>query len=352
MHKTSPKRLDCFMAEANAAYYAKKNPFEDFITSPEISQIFGELIAVWTIMVGRSIMEKMPQSASFCLVEAGPGRGTLMADILRVMRKAAPDLYTRCKLYLVETSPRLREIQRIALKDHEAITVQWLDSVYELPEMPMVFLANEFLDALPIRQFVKISEQAWDEIYVQDGMKIREIVERCPESPIFHRPVAIGDVVEICEEGQAIIAFLGKHVFKHNGAALFIDYGYAQPVWGDSLQALAEGKPVSPFIEPGCADLTAHIDFCSLAEIARNTGATVYGIQTQGRFLSQLGIMARAQKLSAHANREEQQQIQAAIHRLIAPEQMGTLFKVMALCSPNIAEPPGFMEDERNNDNG
>lgn len=331
-------RLDRFMAAANSAYYANKDPFSDFITAPEISQMFGELIAAWVIVVMRS----MDYQERITLIEAGPGCGTLMADILRVMRKAAPDLYARCAVLLVETSPRLREIQKQALADYGSLSIQWLDLIENIPKTPIVFLANEFLDALPIRQFVHVEQDKWAEHYVYHHDVMQKPIEQLPKAPAFKRPIPIGGIVEVCEAGQQVVQYIAQSVCHHGGAALFIDYGYTTAVWGDSLQAIAGKQKVSPFVNAGEADLTAHIDFGALKEIAADVGAAVYGIQTQGEFLRQLGLILRANSLAARTTKEQRQEIYDAVYRLSDPKEMGELFKVMAVCHPKLSVPPAF----------
>lgn len=326
------------MAAANAAYYGRKNPFDDFITAPEISQLFGELIAAWVITVIRSV----PLHVPIALVEAGPGRGTLMADMLRVICQVAPDIYQNCSVIFVETSERLRQIQKEAIAKHTDLSVSWVNSIEEIPKQPMILVANEFLDALPIRQFVKIGTDQWAEHYIQQEQCVSIPIEVLPEAPIFQRPIQKGDVVEVCEVGQEIIKNLAQRIYQDGGAALFIDYGYASSVWGDTLQAIAKGKPTSPFITPGEADLTAHIDFLALKEIVIATGAHAYGIQTQGEFLKQLGLIVRAKMLAAHASLEQQQQLSEAVYRLSDPSEMGDLFKVMAIVHPDVPVPPAF----------
>lgn len=330
-------RLDDFMGAANKAYYACKDPFADFVTAPEISQIFGELIAVWLI----TVMNSMPGRGEIALVEAGPGRGTLMSDILRIMRRTSPEFYERCRVYLIETSPRLKQIQKEALQDY-GLPIKWLESVDALPSLPIIMVANEFLDALPIRQFTFKGSDQWMEHYVKQETIIKKPIKDLPVGSIFERPVHINDIVEVCESGQQIIAKVTQHLCLHGGAALFIDYGYASPVWGDTLQAIANQKKVSPLGPIGSADLTAHVDFAALKKIALQAGGKVYGIQTQGEFLRQLGILLRTKLLLRQASESERKEIMLAVHRLIDSNEMGCLFKVIAICNPQLPMPPAF----------
>ncbi|MUG08455.1 class I SAM-dependent methyltransferase [Commensalibacter melissae] len=337
MKNCSEMRLDQFMEKANVAYYEKRDPFSDFITAPEISQIFGELIAVWIITVIRS----MSKPDKLAIVEAGPGRGTLMMDILRVLFRSAPDICQYCTVFLIETSSRLRQIQENTLKNYE-IEIQWLDSVYDIPTLPLIMVANEFLDALPIRQFIYRGGKKWDENYVSQGNMFHKPISQLPFSPVFQRPIKVGDTVEVNEAGQDIVQYVSAHICHYGGAALFIDYGYSSQVWGDSLQAIANREKVSPFVPPGEADLTAHIDFPSLKEIAEKQNVTVYGIQTQGAFLKQLGILIREKILLDHVPIEQRNEIRSSVQRLIDPTEMGDLFKVMAICNAELCAPPGF----------
>lgn len=330
-------RLDHFMAAANASYYAQKDPFADFITAPEISQVFGELIAVWMIVVMRSVSWQ----GTVALVEAGPGRGTLMSDILRVIRQSTPGIYECCKVFLIETSPRLRRVQQKKLQEHGQ-RVQWLDSIEGLPQLPIMMVANEFLDALPIRQFTCHGRHEWSERYVCQGQPVQKRVYELPQALVFDHPVQKGDTVEVCEAGLGFVGSVARHICTYGGAALLIDYGFASWVWGDTLQAIANQKKVSPFLPIGMADLTAHVDFPSLRETALQNGASVYGIQTQGEFLRQMGITLRAERLAGQALPVEKREIMMAVNRLIDPDEMGDLFKVMAVCHPEIPVPPAF----------
>jgi NADH dehydrogenase [ubiquinone] 1 alpha subcomplex assembly factor 7 len=317
------ERLDAFMARANAAYYASRDPFADFTTSPEISQVFGELLGLWAAVVWQS----MGSPPCVILAEAGPGRGTLMADALRAITRMVPEFRAALALHLVETSPRLRAIQAERLPD-----AVWHDRLEDLPPGKLILLANEFLDALPIRQFVRRGD-GWTERHVHDG----SFVELPSEAP----PVTAedGQVVEICEPARAIAAALGTRLAQQGGAALLLDYGPERSAPGDSLQALRAGAAADPLEDPGASDLTAHVDFQALAEAAGP--AAVHGPLPQGIFLARLGlfqrtgILARNQPLRAAALME-------SARRLAEPDRMGRLFKALALCHPDLPTPPGF----------
>jgi NADH dehydrogenase [ubiquinone] 1 alpha subcomplex assembly factor 7 len=321
------ERLDHFMARANAAYYATHDPYRDFTTSPEISQVFGEILGLWAAVTWRQIGAPSPVS----FVEAGPGRGTLMVDALRAIARTAPDFHAALRLHLIETSPRLRALQA------ERLDATWHDSLNTLPDQSLLLLANEFLDALPIRQFVQRRE-TWTERHVVEG----EFVERASETP---PPLAGGGQGEgLFEHNEPALSFvrsLANRLARHPGAALIIDYGSEHEANGDSLQAIRDGKPADPLSDPGTADLTAHVDFAAIATAARNAGATVHGAIPQGVFLTHLGLFQRTDRLAQSQPAKAMALIDAA-RRLAEPDRMGRLFKVLALISPSAPTPPGF----------
>ena len=323
------QRLDRFMARANAAYYATHDPYRDFTTSPEISQVFGEILGLWAAVTWQQIGAPTP----ILLVEAGPGRGTLMADALRAIARAAPDFHAALRLHLIETSPRLRALQA------KRLDAVWHDALDTLPDLPLLLLANEFLDALPIRQLVRRGD-TWMERYVLRD----QFVERAPKTP---PPLAGGGwgegaTVELCEPALVFARCLATRLTRHPGAALLIDYGTADGSNGDSLQAIRDGKPADPLADPGSADLTAHVDFAALAAAARDAGAAVHGPIPQGVFLTRLGLHRRTDILARGQPPAKAMALIAAASRLAEPDRMGRLFKVLALASPRSPSPPGF----------
>lgn len=328
------ERLDHFMARANAAYYAGQDPFADFITAPEISQVFGELLGGWTAVVWQLLGRPDP----FMLVEAGPGRGTLMADAQRLLRRVAPDCHAAARVHLIETSPRLRARQAQALQGATARPVGWHETLADVPDGPMILLANEFFDALPIRQFVR-NAAGWDEHFVQAGALVRHPATLPPGHPAATRMVPEGGVLETCEPALDFTRAVAERLHRWSGAALFIDYGYDAPAHGDSLQALRHGCPADPLRDPGTADLTAHVDFHALAQVAR--GVDVWGSMPQGAFLAALGLHARSEQL-ARAAPQQAADIRAATARLAAPEHMGRLFRVLGLSAGLGGSLPGF----------
>ncbi len=319
------ERLDAFMARANAAYYATQDPFADFTTAPEITQVFGELLGAWCAVM----WEAMGRPDPVLLVECGPGRGTLMADALRTLARVAPALHAAHRLHLVETSPRLREAQRARLPH-----ATWHEDAGTLPQGPMLLLANEFLDALPIRQFVRRGA-GWTERFVAHGAFV--------ELPARHDGTAAdGDVLESCEPALAFATWLGARIGSEGGAALLLDYGPAASAPGDSLQALRGGRPADPLADPGTADLTAHVDFAALTAAARTAGADVHGPVRQGPFLARLGLFQRSGALARTQPPRQAAALIAAAQRLAEPERMGGLFKALAITSARLPLPPGF----------
>ncbi|MCH4093173.1 MAG: SAM-dependent methyltransferase [Acetobacter peroxydans] len=330
------ERLDHFMARANARYYATTPLLSDFITAPEISQVFGELLGAWAAMVWQG----MGSPPSFILAEAGPGRGTLMADALRLITRICPPMAQAMHVHLVETSPLMRAEQAKALRASLPAPPHWHDQLETLPDGPLILLANEFLDALPIRQFVH-TPSGWHERHVAEG-RFHLIPSPAPVLPDA-RALEPDTLVELCEPALAIASWLGQRLARAPGAALFIDYGHASTLTGDSLQALRHARPAAPLEAAGQADLTAHVDFTAFGAAARQAGASVYGTLTQGTFLRRLGLMERTAQLAA-AVPQQAQALMSGAERLAAPEKMGHLFRVMALLSPGLPVPPGFEE--------
>jgi NADH dehydrogenase [ubiquinone] 1 alpha subcomplex assembly factor 7 len=325
------ERLDVFMARANADYYASRDPFADFVTAPEISQVFGELLGLWAAVCWRTLGAPNP----VLLVEAGPGRGTLMVDALRAIEKAAPDFRAALQLHLIETSPRLRAVQAERVPD-----AVWHDCFEDVPEMPFVLLANEFLDALPIRQFVR-RPPGWFERFVgPDGFVERAAAAEDVANAWADDPVH--SVRETCPLALALATAIADRCVRLGGAALFVDYGPQHDRPGDSLQAIANREPAHPLAAPGTADLTAHVNFAALAVAAQSVGATVHGPVAQGLFLAQLGLFQRSNQLARRLPPDKAFKTMEAARRLGEPDRMGRLFKAMALSHPVLVTCPGF----------
>jgi len=344
-----PLGIADFMAEAlghpDHGYYATRDPLGaagDFITAPEVSQMFGELIGLWCAEVWRTALAPRPVA----LVELGPGRGTLMADALRAARML-PDFAEALTVHLVETSPVLRSAQERTLAAHQ---VQWHRSLETVPDGPALLIANEFFDALPVRQF-ELAAGGWHERMVglaPGGARFCVVLapDAAPDAPVpreIHEAAQPGDVAETCPAGLSIAGQLARRVARHGGAALIIDYGHAASAPGDTLQAVRGHKRCDPLDVPGEADLTAHVDFAALAREAARRGAATYGPVPQGLFLARLGIAERAERLRRSATPEQARDIASALHRLIAQEEMGTLFKVLAITPADMPAPPGFI---------
>jgi SAM-dependent MidA family methyltransferase len=266
------------------------------------------------------------------LAECGPGRGTLMQDALRAIAQTAPEFRAALELHLIETSPRLRALQADRLPP-----ATWHESVETLPELPLVLLANEFLDALPVRQFVR-RNHVWTERYVENG----SFTEHQAADP--GGDAADGQVIERSEAAHEVIETAARQVTAHGGAALFLDYGPSEPAIGDTLQAIRHGRPADPLADPGSADLTAHADFPSLARTASRAGAVVHGPIPQGIFLARLGLFQRTDQLARSQKPARASALIQAAQRLAEPANMGRLFKAMAICHPSLPTPPGFDE--------
>ncbi len=329
-------------------YYMTRDPLGrggDFTTAPEISQMFGELVGLWLATVWQSMGAPDPVN----VVELGPGRGTLMADALRAA-KALPPFHRALRLHLVETSPVLRRHQAEALSDISPSEPLWHDRFDDVPEGPLLVVANEFFDALPIRQFVRTA-QGWCERLVDmdpaqpDRFRFVTTAEPVPVEGLLEPGVATapeGSIAEVGPAGQAIAAALAERIQRCGGAALIVDYGHARSAAGDTLQAVRDHTFHPVLDRPGTADITAHIDFAALARAARGSGAAVAGPMEQGAFLRALGIETRAEMLAARATPRQQADIATALRRLTAPDAMGSLFKAMAVVHPGLPCPPGF----------
>lgn len=338
-----PLRLDAFIAaclwDPEAGYYATRDPLGaagDFTTAPEITQMFGELLGAWAAQVWLDL----GQPARFVFAELGPGRGTLMHDALRVARRV-PGFADAAEIWLVETSPVLRGVQAAVLADAGP---RWAHDLDEVPALPLVVLANEFFDALPIRQGIR-ADTVWRErlVTATDGRLALAWGPPRPDPGLDARfpLVADGTIVEACPAGEAIAARLGQRLERDGGAALVIDYGAWDGV-GDTLQAVRSHAVADPLAAPGSADLTAHVRFRALAAAAHP--ARAWGPVPQGVFLERLGITARARALAARAS-EGSGAIAAAHRRLTHPQEMGNLFKTLALTSAGAPQPPGFDSD-------
>ncbi len=310
-------------------YYQTRDPFGragDFTTAPEITQMFGELVGAWCIDAWQRMGRKR-----FNLIEFGPGRGTLMRDLLRIASRIAPDFVGAATLHLVETSPILRDAQEELLAGYSP---RWHESIEDVPEGTAIHVMNEFLDALPVRQFVLTEAGLCERRVGLAGGKFVFLVDRQARMPRAAlqpaiRDLANGSIVETCPAALATVREVGHRIAQDGGAALIVDYGYDAPAGEDTFQAVRNHAHVDPLEHPGQADLTAHVDFAAIAEVSRQSGAIVAGPVGQGEFLMSLGIAQRTQTLveAGDANAE------GAMRRLTGADQMGELFKVLTITS-------------------
>jgi len=397
------------LADKEQGYYHHAEPFGtggDFITAPEISQMFGEILGLWVVhswqqlerfpksgnrfsdkkrgenkkpepltesSAAETALECFPKTAlrrqgEFIFCEMGPGRGTLMADMIRTLKKIAPDFFEQVQIILIETSRKLRAVIAEKLKPYN-LAIKFVDTIDELPPLPLILIANELLDCLPIHQYVR-GENGWHERMVgldaKDGLRfvlsphpIKQFLKSenrfldknygktqelehgsdskiapndltPPWLPPHASGASVGALIEISPAREGLIERLGQHVFTHGGSALFIDYGSLTGGFGDTLQALSKHQYQDPLAAPGCHDLTSHVDFAALVLRAQVSGCATF-TATQGEFLEALGIRQRAAQLCAGRDSEFQQKIIRDLERLTADQEMGNLFKIFCL---------------------
>jgi NADH dehydrogenase [ubiquinone] 1 alpha subcomplex assembly factor 7 len=333
---TGPISLTQYMGESNARYYASRDPLGaggDFVTAPEISQMFGELIGLWLA----DIWIRAGRSEPVHYVELGPGRGTLAADALRAMARYG----LTPQVHLVEGSTELKRLQLETVphaRFHDDLGTVPLDG-------PILLVANEFLDALPVRQLIKAAE-GWREVMLatDDAGEFVYVAGCQPMDtavPEARREAEVGTVIETSPAAASVMFEVAGRLAGQGGAALFIDYGHTQPRTGSTLQAVRAHQKVDPFAAPGEADLTAHVDFATMAQIARSRGARWLGTVTQGEWLRVLGIEARTEALAEFAPQHREALVRA-LDRLISSAEMGELFKVMGLAAPAWPDAVGF----------
>lgn len=330
-----PISIERFMNEANRHYYATRDAIGaagDFITAPEVSQMFGEIVG----LALADVWQRAGQPADAVLVELGPGRGTLADDMLRAMKVVG----WQPELHFIETSPLLREKQA-HLHPHAI----WHDTIQTLPaDRPLLIVANEFFDALPVHQLV-MTFSGWRERVVRLGMDGFEAAPgentKYGEVPMHLRHVDPGGIIESNPTAKRLMRALARRLHDQGGVMLVIDYGYEGGAHGDTLQAVHAHAYADPFARPGTSDLTAHVDFSALAGSARAAGTHVAGPVEQGQWLISLGLSDRAAMLARNAPRRAEE-IGEAYRRLTHPEEMGELFKVMAVTGKRWPEPGGF----------
>ena len=337
------------MAHPTAGYYPRRDPLGaagDFVTAPEVSQLFGELL-------GLALLQHWLELGSpehVALVELGPGRGTLMADAVRAIR-TLPQALPALSIHLVETSPALRERQATALS---GLPVRWHDELGGVPgDRPLLIVANEFLDALPVRQFVRRAGR-WHERMVavdpEAGLRfaVAPLATPFPEAVGgIAADLADGTILELAPARESLAEAVALRLAAQGGMALLIDYGSDRPAMtGDSFQAVRRHAPADPLQEPGEADLSSHVDFRALARRCA-AAAAVFGPLPQGDYLKRLGIEMRLGRLLQRATPAQREALESGCARLLSADAMGTLFKVLALADPEGPVPPGFHEDER-----
>jgi len=323
-------------------YYTTREPFGaegDFVTAPEVSQMFGELVAVWLVEAWLANGNPIPAT----IAEIGPGRGTLMKDMVRTIGRVAPHLAAGADFALVEASPRLAAVQRETLRDNGR-TFAWHDTIDTLPDGPLFMVGNEIFDALPFRQFVR-HDGKWLERAIgfdadgnfQFGIGTAALAQESLPSEAQNAPD--GSIFEIAPAREALMSAIATRIAAHGGAGIFFDYGHLKPGLGDTFQAVRKHRSEGVFDNPGEADLTSHVDFSALAAVARSHGLEAH-TATQGEFLLGMGLLERAGRLGQAADEAAREKIAADVERLAGPDQMGELFKVLAILPPGMLLPP------------
>ncbi len=334
--------MEACLYDPEHGYYRSKSGIGqggDFITAPEISQVFGELIGLWAGEVWRQMGEPAPVR----LVELGPGRGTLMADALRAL-KILPHFLASATVHLIETSKPLEEAQRAALAN-VPLDVFWDEGLKDVPSGPVILIANEFLDCLPVRQVLfEAAQGAWRERMVTFENGAFRIVPGSFVRPLEAPCAAVTDIEDgaVFEDRPAIGGLIGALAQRKPLAALIIDYGYARPSLGDTVQAVKHHRFTGLFDAPGESDITAHVDFLSLKRNAMDAAMKTFGPMPMGEWLLRLGLEARVQQLLGRVSEDEANDIRRRALRLVDPAQMGVLFKVLVLTNGIAAAPPPF----------
>jgi SAM-dependent MidA family methyltransferase len=342
--------MELCLTHPQHGYYMTRDPIGregDFTTAPEVSQMFGELLGLWAAAVWKSI--GMPNPVR--LVELGPGRGTMMADMLRAIR-VLPGFYQAVSVHLVEINPALIDRQKETLKGVKS-AASWHDSIDGVDEGPAIVLANEYFDALPVHQVIR-QQHGWHERVIDVSPSGQLVFAAAPE-PLKHFDLLLPPLVRAAPVGAIFewrpaqeIMRIARRLRDHGGAALIIDYGHARSDAGDTFQAISRHSFTDPLRNPGQADLTAHVDFQALALGAEDAGARLHGPLEQGEFLRRLGIETRAATLMSKANTQVSADIQAALKRLTGTGRgaMGALFKVLGVSHPDIRTLPGLTEEQ------
>ncbi|NTU76525.1 MAG: class I SAM-dependent methyltransferase [Alphaproteobacteria bacterium] len=333
--------MELALQHPDYGYYRHSNPLGakgDFTTAPEISQMFGELIGLWCADMWR----QMGQPSSFLFLELGPGRGTLMQDALRATAKIQ-GFHAALHLWLLESNETLRKLQEKKLADFHP---EYLENLADLPSRPLIFIANEFFDALPIRQFIETDNGLCERMVDFVDGKLVFSIKGADDSGPSIRDVSnnkkLPRLRETSPHALTFMKMLAAHAAKRGGGGLVIDYGYVEPSGDDTLQAVSKHEFANVLERPGEVDLTAHVDFGALRLMAEKEGTRVAGPVGQGEFLTTLGIELRALQLKHGATEAQCAAVDSALHRLVDPAEMGALFKVMGVTSPHLKECAGF----------
>jgi len=343
---TGPISVADYMAiclfDPDHGYYTTREPFGvkgDFVTAPEVSQMFGELTAVWLVQAWETSGKPLPAT----IAEIGPGRGTLMKDLALTIRRIAPNLAAGAAFALVEASPRLTAVQQETLRD-AGFSFSWHATIETLSDVPLFVVGNEIFDALPFRQFVK-QDGKWLERAI--GLDTDEALQfgigaatlSGDALPPEAKNAPDGSIFEIAPVREALMAAIAARIATNGGVGLFFDYGHLAPGLGDTFQAVRKHQSESVLDNPGEADLTSHVDFAALAAVARSQGLATH-LSTQGEFLLGMGLLERAGRLGQAADDASRAKITAEVERLAGPDQMGNLFKVLAILPSGLAVPP------------
>lgn len=326
------------LADHDGGYYMTREPFGtkgDFITAPEVSQMFGELIGVWVVNQWHALGK--PDNCVIC--EIGPGRGTLMSDLLRAAGKLAPDMLRTAQIVLVETSDRLTAVQQKKLKDSPA-NITWHKTLETVPQGTLILVANELFDALPDHQYIKSERHFVERLVAVSDTPEPQLCFTLGTGgidpsllPAGHETAPDGTIFEASPARSALMQQICERIRSNHGAGLLIDYGSHQSGFGDTLQALYQHKFQDVFAAPGQADITTHVNFASLSAIAISLGCFVKA-EEQGEFLLNMGLLSRAGQLGSDKPANVQEQIRDDVERLAAPDQMGSLFKVLTVTYP------------------
>lgn len=348
--KDGPLSVENFMAlclgHAGHGYYMGKDPFGrggDFITAPEVSQMFGEAIGVWLA----TAWQVLGSPEKINLIELGPGRGTLMKDILRASN-VLPEFARAITVHMVDMSPALRQLQGEALKG-APVDAHWHQRFEQVPAGPCLIVANEFFDALPIRQIERLKD-GWHERVVDVGdddelqLVAGKPVVAAADVPVWAREAEIGAIVEISPIRTSLAERIGAHIARHRGAGLIIDYGHEKSFPGDTFQAVYKHRFVDVLFRPGQVDLTSHVDFEELANAFEAGGAVTHGPRTQRDFLIAMGLREREKTLRKKAPARTRIMLSRQAERLVSEKQMGVLFKVLAVTDKSLGIPHPFGE--------